>query len=347
MHKFVRGIVILGALTWSGAAGAVTSETAVNVSNAGTPIAGATISIKPIVRTAPRPASTAQRRARVAPPRVTTKSDGTYVLRYDDEAHRGMLFDVSVTTPSGQRRTIPALSIDQIRAGIDVASPGGAVPGGAFPSSPGMPLAPSPSVSLFGLCNSGSFGIVERDTISGLQTFESTSRGTGCGGGVTLTLDSLYSNGTLALSPFLSGAYLGQDLRHTFVGGTFIGEEIKFVGTLGLQLGVFASANTQFYLLGGLAVVNKEFRIDFGAPFVSTSNQWLWGGTIGGGVSWSPEGFQIGNRPIKLFVQYQHIFVQDGAIRNPQASPLFAYTFRNDMDVVALGVSVPLGGSIR
>ena len=177
MNKFFRRIVILGALTWSGAAGAVTSETAVNVSNAGTPIAGATVSIKPIVRTAPRPASTAQRRARVAPPRVTTKSDGTYVLRYDDEVHRGMLFDVTVRTPSGQRRTIPALSIDQIRAGIDVASPGGAVPGGVFPSSPGMPLAPSPSVSLFGLCNSGSFGIVERDTISGLQTFESTSRG--------------------------------------------------------------------------------------------------------------------------------------------------------------------------
>lgn len=347
MQKFVRGLVVLGALTWSGAAWAVVNEAAVNVSNAGAPIAGATVSIKPVARTATRTVTTAPRPARVASPRVTTKSDGTYVLRYDDELHRGMLFDVTVTMPSGQRRTVRGLSIEQIRAGIDVGAPGGTVPAVAFPSSPGMPVPASPSMSFFGVCNDGSFGISERDTISGVETFQSTSHGTGCGGGVALTLDSLYRNGAVALSPFVSGAYLGQDIRHNFGGGTFIGEEIKFVGTLGLQMGVFASPNVQLYLLGGLALVNKEFTIDFGAPFVSTSNQWLWGGTIGGGLAWSPSGFQVANRPLKLFVQYQHIFVQDGEIRNPAASPLFAYTFSNDMDVVTLGISVPLGGSTR
>lgn len=347
MQNIVRGLAALGALIWSSAAWAVVGETAVNVSNAGAPIAGATISIKPVARTAPSPVTAAQRPARVAPPRVTAKGDGTYILRYDDELHRGMLFDVTVTMPSGQRRTLRGLSIDQIRAGIDVASPGSPATAVAFPSSPVMPLPGSPSISFFGICNGGSFGISEVDTISGAETFQSTNRGTGCGGGVTLTLDSLYSNGTVALSPFASGAYLGQDLRHTFAGGSFISEEIKFVGTLGMQLGVFTSANAQLYLLGGLALVNKEFTIDFGAPNVSTSNQWLWGGTIGGGLSWSPSGFQVANRPLKLFVQYQHIFVQDGEIRNPAASPLFAYTFSNDMDVVTLGVSIPLGGSPR
>jgi hypothetical protein len=270
------------------------------------------------------------------------------ILRYDNELHRGMLFDVTVTTPSGQRRTLRGLSIEQILAGIDVAAPGGTAPAIAVPSgSPGMPLPGSPLISLFGLCNGGTFGITETDTISGAPTFESTPTSTGCGGGAALTFDSLYSNGAFALSPFVSGAYLGQDIRHSFAGGGFIGEEIKFVGTLGLQFGLLASANLQLYLLGGLAVVNKDFTIDFGGPLTSTSSQWLWGGTIGGGLAWLPPALQLGNRPLKLFVQYQHIFVEDGEMRNPAVSPLFAYTFANDMDIVTVGVSIPFGTSAR
>ncbi len=347
MRKSGCGLVVLVALTWSSAASAVVREAAISVNNAGAPVAGATISIKPVAQAAPRPAATAQRATpRARPPRVIVRRDDpkVYVLRYDDERHRGMLFDVTVTTPSGQRRTFRDVSIDQILAGLDVAAPATA-PAIAFPSyGPGMPG--SPAVSFFGLCNGGTFGIEERDTVSGDLTFESTRHRTGCGGGATLMLDSLYANSAITLSPFVSGAYLGQDIRHTFAGGGFIGEEIKFVGTLGLQMAILNSATAQLYLLGGLAVVNKEFTIDFGAG-ASTSDQWLLGGTLGAGVAWFPSGLRIGNRQVKLFIQYQHVFVEDAELRNPAVSPLFTYTFSNDMDIVTAGISIPFGESAR
>ena len=93
--------------------------------------------------------------------------------------------------------------------------------------------------------------------------------------------------------------------------------------------------------------LNKEFTINFGGPLISTSSQWLWGGTIGGGLAWFPPGLQLGNRQIKLFAQYQHIFVKDGEVQNPTVSPLFAYTFTNDMDIVTVGISIPFGPSTR
>ena len=344
------GLVVVGALVWSSGASAVVKEASISVTNAGAPVAGATISLKPVARTAPQPATTRLRTTtpRVRPPRVVGRRDNprTYTIRYDDEAHRGMLFDVTVAVPSGPPRTLRGLSLDQILSGIDIAVPGGMPPATAFPpGSPGIPG--SPSISFFGVCNHGTFGITETDTISGDPTFRSTPSGNGCGGGVAVTLDSLYSSGALALSPFVSGAYLGQDIRHSFAGGGFIGEEIKFVGTLGLQLALVSSANFQLYLLGGLAVVNKEFTIDFGGPIASTSDQWLWGGTIGGGLAWLPPGLRLGDRQVKLFVQYQHVFVEDAEVRNPAVSPLFAYTFSNDMDIVTLGLSVPFGAASR
>lgn len=166
MQKIVRGVVVLGALTWSSIAWAVVGETAVSVKNSGAPLAEATVSIKPVARTTPRSVSTAQRPAstpRVAPPRATTKTDdrGTYILRYDDELHRGMLFDVTVTTRGGQSWTLRGLSVGQILAGIDVASPGGTRPASAFPS--GSPALPAVSDQR-PLCESGYYYIPGTNT---------------------------------------------------------------------------------------------------------------------------------------------------------------------------------------
>ena len=195
MQKFVRGFVMLGALIWSSVAWAVVRESAVNVSSAGTPVAGATISIKPAARTTPRPVSTAQRPARVAPPRVTTRNDGTYVLVYDDELHRGMLFDVTMTA-SGRTRTLRGLSIEQILAGIDVAAPrDSAPPATAFPpAGPGAPLLGSPGAAPsieFNASGSGNLvelpnrGFIARELQgSGVQEFNQVrplTRSTGAG----------------------------------------------------------------------------------------------------------------------------------------------------------------------
>lgn len=195
MRRVYCGFILVGALTWWSAAWAVVNEAAVNVSNAGAPVAGATISIKPVARVAPRTVTAARRPARVVPPRVTTRSDGTYVLRYDDELHRGMLFDVTVTAASGQRRTLRGLSIEQILAGIDVAAPAGTTPATALPSGgPGSPLpgapaaAPSVEVNLSGggnLVELPDRGYIARELQgSGVQEFNQfrpSTRSTGAG----------------------------------------------------------------------------------------------------------------------------------------------------------------------
>ncbi|CAN7615952.1 hypothetical protein LJR220_005689 [Bradyrhizobium sp. LjRoot220] len=245
---------MLGALTWSGAACAVTSESAVNVSNAGAPIAGATISIKPVARSTPRPVSTAQRPVRVAPPKVTTRSDGTYRLHYDDELHRGMLFDVTVTAASGHRYTLRGLSIEQILAGIDVAAPGSATPAIALPSTgpgsptPGMPGG-TPSVEV-NLSGGGTFvGLPDRGFIarelqgSGVQEFNQvtpSSRSTGAGAQFKISINDAP---TPASRIFFTFNYFNVDTDSTGAYDPGGGFRLNLAGAQGGASGVSIGGN--------------------------------------------------------------------------------------------------------
>ncbi len=141
----------------------------------------------------------------------------------------------------------------------------------------------------------------------------------------------------------MSADFLSQDIAHNFVGGSSIGETIKFIGTLGLQADFYSAPTAQVYLLGGLALVEKEFTINFIGAGQATSDQWLWGGTLGAGFAFSPQALQFDNRQVTVFVQFQHIWVEDANWSSPAPSPAFTYQFSNGMDIFKFGARVPIG----
>ena len=172
-------------------------------------------------------------------------------------------------------------------------------------------------------------------------TPKSDRTGTGCGPGVALIFDGMFFNGVL--SPSASFTYFGQDIRHTFPTGSFIGEQIVSLITLGGQVGLVSwqGGAAQIYGTGGFALANKILTINFGGP-ASTQNSWVPGGALGIGFSYAPPGLQIANRQIKLFAQYEHVWLADATFTSPAASPAFNYTFANGLDLVSVGISIAL-----
>ena len=275
---------------------------------------------------------------------ITTKTDtGRVVKRTTHRTHTGITteipkngrkIDIVITTENGYTTTFNDIDVEQLT------QPGGytvVVPGPGTGTTPVMPT----SLNVYGLCNGGTFDVNERLAATNTTTFQSTDTKTGCGGGVGLVFAPWYMNGMVTVSPFVTAAFLGQDIRHTFTAGSYIGERINFIATAGLQTALFVRANTQIYALGGLALVDKKFTIAF-APGAVASEQWLWGGTLGLGASYQPPGLMIGNRPIKMFGQWQYIWVQDGKLNAPANSAPFNYTFGNGMSLFTVGLSIPL-----
>src|SRR5262245_23371141 len=190
-----------------------------------------------------------------------------------------------------------------------------------------------------GVFNAPRLDTTETLASTGTLTNQFSDSNSGFGAGVTIGYALAPFDNSIRVTPFVAADFFDHRVRHSFGGGAFLGETINFVGTAGVQLGYAAQPGLQIYALGGAALVNKDFSIDFGGP-VTNESQWLWGGTLGVGVAVQPSGLQIFGRQVGIFIQYQHIFIEDGRLDRPAASPFFNYRFGNDIDLVKVGVQV-------
>jgi hypothetical protein len=322
MRRLFGAVVALIALAWVDAAWAVTGTvTSTTVPNFTITITSKTSTSKVVRRV----------HLKTRTGKVTTDIPGT-----------ARKVDITIYTDGG----IPVLTLVDIDVGL-LTGPGGYtvdIPGGGGPGQTAtMPLWPGMmSFELYGMCNHTKFGITELSELSGMVTFKSDQSGTGCGLGGAAVFNGLLGDGVV--SPFASFGWLGQDVRNTFATGSFIGEQVKGVATIGAQIGLVSwdRGTYEIYGTGGLAVVEKEFTISFVGTGVSTRDDWQLGGMLGIGFAVAPRGLQLDNHQIKLFVEYEHIWVTDADWNTPGVSPAFNYRFSNDMDMVMFGLSMAL-----
>ena len=351
----LRRVIALaaGAVVWASAssASAVTQTSSVTVTENGQPIPSASVTLT--VTTPPRTTQRTRTLKRtVIRTRTMTDTAGRLPFRYDDEVvRRGNCSSTSsctwTTVCTPVRRDVP----------VEALMGGGEINVGGPTTSSGFRIADNPNpvpripgglyISGHGIGTSADFGIRENDAFNGVQTNRFSDSNSGFGGGVAIGYNIFPPGGVgslpVVISPFLSGDFLNTTVEHRFSPISFIGEEVNFVGTAGMQLGLLTAPNVILYAVGGVAAaVNKTFTINFGGPIVTKDDQWLWGGTLGAGIQVQPQGWEIFNRPISVFAQYQHIWVEDAQINQPQVSPFFNYRFSNDIEIIKAGVILPV-----
>src|ERR1039458_164150 len=98
MHKISYALAILGVLAWSGAARAVFQETTLTITDNGTPIPSATVTLKS--------ANPTEKHEAPRPKTAKTDEHGKIVLEHDEEDKKSnSLVEVTVTTDSGKTIT--------------------------------------------------------------------------------------------------------------------------------------------------------------------------------------------------------------------------------------------------
>jgi hypothetical protein len=356
MNKSLGAILAGTALVWSFAAFAITQTSTVTVTETGKPIPTATVTIT--VKETPKATPKVTRPKPRTVDRTTVKSDpnGRISLTYDnDKWRKDMLVDISIVTADGRRLTRTNIPMSSLGDGSTIEMPPRVVTRRPVPRVTDN-TAPVPRDRLFVpynffvggsvVPNSTGLTIIERQEATGQETNRFERRDGGIGGGFVFGLAPTNPGGPdgqgLVLTPFTSFDFPNNTVEHRFSPVSFIGERVIFVGTAGLQFGRMIAPNFQVYGLAGLSLVNKEFTIDFGGPIRTTESQWLFGGTLGVGASYQPPGWTFLNRPISIFAQYQHVFVQDGEVNQPAVSPGFNYRFENDLDIFKFGLTMPV-----
>lgn len=146
------------------------------------------------------------------------------------------------------------------------------------------------------------------------------------------------------VGPFASFDLLHQTTDHSFAGGSFIGTTTHWTANAGVKAGVMTGPGIYLYGLAAIAVLNKNLNINFGGPATS-SNRTIAGFSAGLGGEWRPAFLQRWQRPVSLFVQYQHTWWDNSTLIRPAASPLFNYEFRRQDDTVRFGVNVYFDGA--
>lgn len=322
MFRPIYLISILCALVWSGTASAIVQEGNITATSNASSVPVQTITITQKQTATSKPVKSIKLTIR-------RNESKTVKTKFDDD--KGTVVDIIVTTGSGQRTVTVPLStllgggpID-LGDGLTVQNTGTGI---ANPQTTPVPYTWTGFyVGGMGVVNFGHFDWSEFDALSGQQTNSNSKSGAGGGGGVVIG----YNSGSWFGGAF-TAMFLDQTLSYNFANGASIGEKIKTILTAAAQASWYPNPQFRLYALGGPALVEKEFNINFTTS--SSEDQWLWGGTLGAGAE-----YRI-NTTLSVFVQYQHIWVEDGHFNMPSASPFFNYKFENNIDIVAAGVNV-------
>ena len=320
MFRPISLIAILCALVWSGTASAIVQDTTITAtSNASSvPVQTITITQKPTATSKP------VKTIKLVVHRNQTK---TVTTKIDDQ--NGTFIDIIITTGTGQTRTVTVPLSTLVGGGpIDLGDGLTLRGGGSGVATPG-PTPYTWTGFYIGGGGVGSFTHVDWNEYlgsSGARTNGNSASGSGGGGAVQVG----YNSGSW-WGGAISAMFLSNPANFTFANGASIGEKVKVILTATGQASWYPNQQWRLYALGGPALVEKEFNINFTTS--ASSTQWLWGGTLGAGVE-----FRFDPR-WSIFAQYQHIWVEDGNFNAPPNSPLFNYKFENNIDIIAGGVN--------
>lgn len=199
-------------------------------------------------------------------------------------------------------------------------------------------------VGIEGAKNTGSLKITETLSAFGIITNEFSERNDPLGVGIVAGYYFRPGNSMIVAGPFASFDFLSQKINHTFPGGAFLGTQTRWIGNAGMKAGVVTRAGIFLYGIAGVGVLNQDLNINFGGPFVTSSNTTVPGFTLGLGGEMRPAFLQRFARPVSVFVQYQHTWWQDAKLNQPAASPLFNYNFRRADDTLRFGLNIHFGG---
>jgi endosialidase-like protein len=355
MRKVMFAVAALGALVWSSAVWAVVDTTVTITNKQGEPLRNATISAQRLDKKK-APELKTQTTDTSGKRTAQTNDKGEVILTHeekdkDDDAP----FIITARTKEGTTlRTRTTLREALTSGKVALTEPPARTPEQPSMTQPRRtPTAPRtatppqvvssvpvlnswiPYAGLSLLVNQAKHRFTERWAMTGEETFSATDKELGVGVGLSFTNYTPAATGS-ALYPFLSFDAPMQDIKHQFGHGTYIGEQIKFMATLGVLFNYPITPEFQVYGLGGVSLADKKFIYNFGEPdFYSREIKWVWGGMVGGGVAMAIPGWRGGY----AFVQYEFRKFQDADIDRPSAVPDSNFTHENDMHMVRVGVA--------
>jgi hypothetical protein len=140
----------------------------------------------------------------------------------------------------------------------------------------------------------------------------------------------------IGLMPFVSVDFPNISVKQTFANGSFLGTTSGVSATAGVKVGPQFN-DVWLYGIVGVSALGEALKVNF-LPVASSTDTIVPGATVGAGVAYRLPNFS----KVSLFAEYQHTWWREGKFNTPLASPLFAYTFGRQDDVVKVGFTVSL-----
>jgi Outer membrane protein beta-barrel domain len=140
----------------------------------------------------------------------------------------------------------------------------------------------------------------------------------------------------IGLMPFVSVDFPNISVKQTFANGSFLGTTSGVSATAGVKVGPQFN-DVWLYGIVGVSALGEALKVNF-LPVASSTDTIVPGATVGAGVAYRLPNFS----KVSLFAEYQHTWWREGKFNTPLASPLFAYTFGRQDDVVKIGFTVSL-----
>ncbi len=176
-------------------------------------------------------------------------------------------------------------------------------------------------------------GTTETTAATGTVFHKFTSSSSGIGGGVNLGY-----NWQLSQSPVVFGALAIFDGLSNGAGHVLHTND-DWAGLIEGRVGYLSNPVLLWYGETGLALAQESVTANLGGPATTSQSRTATGYALGGGVEWALPAQTV---PIaagtSLFVDYQHIWWDSGAMAMPAAAPNLNFAWQRDSNLVRLGV---------
>jgi hypothetical protein len=138
-------------------------------------------------------------------------------------------------------------------------------------------------------------------------------------------------NSPMLVGPQVSFDYLNLATNHPFGGGSFLGNTINSITSVGITAGVNATPQTFVYASVGPSWIDRTQKLNFLGPTTAVDSS-APGATVGVGVQFRPSGWSV-----PLFFEVDETFVTKTSVSNP-GSQGFLYLNSSDVTTVKGGV---------
>jgi opacity protein-like surface antigen len=171
----------------------------------------------------------------------------------------------------------------------------------------------------------------ETTAATGTVFHKFTSSGSGIGGGVDLGY-----NWQLSQSQVVFGALASFDGLNNGTGHVLHTNDDD-AGLIEARVGYLLNPVLLWYGETGLALAEENVTANLGGPTTSQSRT-ATGYALGTGLEWALPAQTLPVAGISLFVDYQHIWWDSGAMATPAAAPNLNFRWQRESNLVRLGV---------